>query len=253
MPSGTSGIAGEIRFDGVAADTGRVQRMLDLMSARGPDDDGLVAQGAVALGHRRLAIVDLSERRSQFVSSVTHELKTPLTNIRMYIEMLEQGVARDTDREQDYLRVVGSESARLSRLINNVLELSRLENNQRRFDMQPGNFKEVLDEVQAVMAEKLRQEGFTLSVPPFDVPAFPYDREVMVQLLINLIENSIKFGRQSKIRRITVSLEAIDRELSIRVVYTAVGIVRQHLDHHRKAQRGNAKVIAAHFEHRQAR
>ena len=59
------GIAGEIRFDGAAADLGRVQRMLDLMSARGPDDDGLVAQGAVALGHRRLAIVDLSERGAQ--------------------------------------------------------------------------------------------------------------------------------------------------------------------------------------------
>ena len=59
------GIAGEIRFDGAAADLGRVQRMLDLMSARGPDDDGLVAQGPVALGHRRLAIVDLSERGAQ--------------------------------------------------------------------------------------------------------------------------------------------------------------------------------------------
>jgi asparagine synthase (glutamine-hydrolysing) len=59
------GIAGEMRFDGAAADIGRVQRMLDLMSARGPDDDGLVAQGQVALGHRRLAIVDLSERGAQ--------------------------------------------------------------------------------------------------------------------------------------------------------------------------------------------
>jgi asparagine synthase (glutamine-hydrolysing) len=59
------GIAGEMRFDGNAADPGRVQRMLDLMRARGPDDDGLVMQGAVALGHRRLAIVDLSERGAQ--------------------------------------------------------------------------------------------------------------------------------------------------------------------------------------------
>jgi asparagine synthase (glutamine-hydrolysing) len=59
------GIAGEIRFDGAAADIGRVQRMLDVMSVRGPDDDGLVAQGAVTLGHRRLAIVDLSERGAQ--------------------------------------------------------------------------------------------------------------------------------------------------------------------------------------------
>jgi asparagine synthase (glutamine-hydrolysing) len=59
------GIAGEMRFDGAGADLGRVQRMLDLMSARGPDDDGLIAQGPVALGHRRLAIVDLSERGAQ--------------------------------------------------------------------------------------------------------------------------------------------------------------------------------------------
>jgi asparagine synthase (glutamine-hydrolysing) len=59
------GLAGELRFDGGAADPGRVQRMLDLMRARGPDDDGLVAQGPVALGHRRLAIVDLSERGAQ--------------------------------------------------------------------------------------------------------------------------------------------------------------------------------------------
>lgn len=59
------GIAGEMRFDGAGADTGSVQRMLDLMSARGPDDDGLVSQGPVALGHRRLAIVDLSERGAQ--------------------------------------------------------------------------------------------------------------------------------------------------------------------------------------------
>jgi asparagine synthase (glutamine-hydrolysing) len=59
------GIAGEINFNGAGADLGRVQRMLDLMSARGPDDDGLVLQGPVALGHRRLAIVDLSERGAQ--------------------------------------------------------------------------------------------------------------------------------------------------------------------------------------------
>jgi asparagine synthase (glutamine-hydrolysing) len=59
------GIAGEIRFDGAAADPGRVQRMLELMTARGPDDDGLLADGSVALGHRRLAIVDLSERGAQ--------------------------------------------------------------------------------------------------------------------------------------------------------------------------------------------
>ena len=175
------------------------------------------------------AMADLSDRRARFVSSVTHELKTPLTNIRMYVEMLEEGIARDTAREQDYLRVVGSESARLSRLINNVLELSRLEKKQRQFDMRPGSFQDVLDEVQTVMAEKLHQEGFTLTIAPSDILDFPYDREVMIQILINLIENSIKFGRQSATRHITISVNASDTHVAIMVADTGPGIPRRAL------------------------
>lgn len=87
---------------------------------------------ACAIYQSARTIVDLSERRSQFVSSVTHELKTPLTNIRMYIEMLGQGIARDHEKEQEYFRIIDSESARLSRLINNVLDLSKLEKNSDR-------------------------------------------------------------------------------------------------------------------------
>jgi len=175
------------------------------------------------------AMVDLSERRTRFVSSVTHELKTPLTNIRLYIEMLEQGVARDTAREQDYLRVVASESARLSRLINNVLELSRLEKKQRHFDMRAGDFQDVLAEVREVMAEKMRQEGFALIMAPGDGIEFPYDREVMVQILINLIENSIKFGRQSATRRITVRVEKQGAHVDIKLADTGPGIPRRAL------------------------
>ena len=185
--------------------------------------------GLVAIYRSAHAMVDLSERRTRFVSSVTHELKTPLTNIRLYIEMLEQGIAKDTAREQDYLRVVSSESARLSRLINNVLELSRLEKKQRHFDMRPGNFQDVLDDVREVMGEKVRQEGFALTMAPVDGFDFAYDREVMVQILINLIENSLKFGRRSETRRITVSVARRDAHVDIEVADTGPGIPRHAL------------------------
>jgi signal transduction histidine kinase len=175
------------------------------------------------------AAVDLSERRNRFVSSVTHELKTPLTSIRMYIEMLEQGIAKDPAREQAYLRIVGSESARLSRLINNVLELSRLEKKQRRFDMRRGRFQDVLDEVQAVMGEKLRQEGFALTLGPSKETAFVYDREVMVQILINLIENSIKFGRRSEPKQIRIAVEEGVDHVAVAVSDTGPGIPRHAL------------------------
>jgi signal transduction histidine kinase len=143
--------------------------------------------------------------------------------------MLEQGIARDTAREQDYLRVVGSESARLSRLINNVLELSRLEKKQRHFDMRKGNFLDVLEDVQEVMAEKLRHEGFTLTVALTEGQEFSYDREVMVQILINLIENSIKFGRQSATRHITIDVTKHDDHVDVTVADTGPGIPRHAL------------------------
>ncbi len=185
--------------------------------------------GLFAIYHSARTVVDLSERRSQFVSSVTHELKTPLTNIRMYIEMLEQGIAATPEREQDYFHILGSESARLSRLINNVLELAKLEKKQRRFSLQSGNLIEVLSEVQMVMAHKLSQEGFTLKIDVPDDFRFAYDREVMIQLLINLIENSIKFGRSSSERTIVITAKLRDGWINIAVSDTGPGIPKNAL------------------------
>jgi signal transduction histidine kinase len=190
---------------------------------------GIMLLGLLAIYQSARAVVDLSERRSKFVSSVTHEVKTPLTNIRMYIEMLEQGIARDPEREQDYFRILGSESARLSRLINNVLEFSKLEKEQRNFDLQEGIFEDVIRTVQEVMHEKLRQEGFALKVEAAEVRPFKYDREVMIQILINLIENSVKFGKGSPTREITLCVRPEGRWVKISVSDTGPGIPRHAL------------------------
>ncbi|UCG06830.1 MAG: HAMP domain-containing histidine kinase [Desulfobacterales bacterium] len=184
----------------------------------------IVLLGLFAIYQSARTIVDLSERRSQFVSSVTHELKTPLTNIRMYIEMLEQGIARDPEQEQEYFRILDSEGARLSRLINNILELSKLEKRQRQVDMQTGSFEEVIREVQTVMHEKLKQEGFTLKVEKDKIRPFPYDREIMIQVLINLIENSMKFGKNAAQRRITIRIDQDEKYVNILVSDTGPGI-----------------------------
>jgi len=168
--------------------------------------------------------VELSERRQTFVSSVTHELRTPLTNIRMYMEMLEQGVARDMEREQEYFRIIGSESSRLSRLINNVLEFSKLEKNQRIFDLQEGDFNEVIKEINDVMHEKIRQEGFIFKINKKYTGVFKYDREVMIQVLINLIENSMKFGKGAPVREITLTVMKERSSIKISLSDTGAGI-----------------------------
>jgi signal transduction histidine kinase len=185
--------------------------------------------GLLAIYHSARTVVDMSERRSRFVSSVTHELKTPLTNIRMYIEMLENGIAATPQREQEYLRILGSESARLGRLIDNVLELARLEKRRRRFQWQTGDLTDVLEEVCTVMAHKLGQEGFSLRIAADEVPTFTYDREVLIQILINLIENSIKFGRQAPLKEITIAAHPAEGEIHLAVSDSGPGIPRPAL------------------------
>ncbi len=185
--------------------------------------------GFVAIYQSARTIVLMSERRSQFVSSVTHELKTPLTNIRMYIEMLEQGVAATPEREQEYLGILGSESARLSGLINNVLDLAKLEKKQRHFRFQEGNLDDVLGEVETIMSPKLQQEGFNLKIQTTDVPLFNYDRDVLIQVLMNLIENSVKFGKHCPQKEISIAVEPASDEVLISVSDTGPGIPRRSL------------------------
>lgn len=185
--------------------------------------------GLVAIYRSARAEVELSERRSRFVSSVTHELKTPLTNIRMYIEMLEQGIARNPEREQEYFRILGSESTRLSRLINNVMEIARLEKKQRHLTLSTGTFEDVIEKVEAVMQENIRQEGFVLKVAREDMAPFAYDAEVMIQILINLIENSLKFGKNADHREISITIREESKNVVIRVSDKGPGIPRHAL------------------------
>jgi signal transduction histidine kinase len=143
--------------------------------------------------------------------------------------MLEQGIAATPEREQDYLHILESESARLARLINNVLELAKLEKKQRHFQLQEGTLDDVFSEVGTVMAPKVSQEGFQLILAPPGIPSFAYDREVLIQMLVNLIENSLKFGKQSRERCITVSAAADDGWVRIAVADTGPGIPKHAL------------------------
>ncbi len=180
--------------------------------------------GFLAIYKSMRVIVELAERRAGFVSSVTHELKTPLTNIKMYSEMLEQGIAKDRQREQEYFQVMNSESSRLARLIDNVLEFSKLERKQRPLNMVTGTLEEVLAETRSIMQEKLKQEEFELVVENKAAQPFGYDREVMVQILINLLDNSVKFSREAANKRILLQVAPEGKYMHISVSDSGPGI-----------------------------
>lgn len=204
-------------------------------SARAPLRLTLMALAAVlllglfAIYRSVNAQVSLAHRRSQFASAVTHELKTPLTTIRMYVEMLEQGMAGDPQRQQRYFDVLGTETDRLGRLINNVLELSRLEKQQRPLNYGYGDLSDVVEKVAATLGPQLDTAGFDFQVENRLRGPFAYDAEVLVQVLVNLIENSIKFGSGSERKEIRLTIESHRGSVNLAVSDTGPGIPRSDL------------------------
>jgi signal transduction histidine kinase len=201
-------------------------------SARAPLRLTLIVLGAVLLVgllaiYRSVnAQVALSQRRAQFASAVTHELKTPLTTIRMYVEMLAQGMAADPQRQKRYFRVLDTEIARLGRLINNVLELSRLEKNARPLTYGYGDLSEVIAKVETALGPQLKAAGFDFKIENRLKEPFAYDGEVLVQVLINLIENSLKFGRDGERKEICLTITRHKERVSLAVSDTGPGIPR---------------------------
>lgn len=190
---------------------------------------GVFLLGIFAIHQSVRTVYDMSERRSRFVSSVTHELKTPLTNIRMYIEMLEAGIAPTPERKKEYYRILRTESQRLSRLINNVLEFSKLEKKKLHLNYTMGDFEEVIDEAVTLLQEQMRKNGFTLNIRTSGVSMFAYDAEIMAQVLINLMENSMKFGKHADQKEITLTVDEKHPWIRIRISDTGPGIPKKHI------------------------
>jgi two-component system phosphate regulon sensor histidine kinase PhoR len=137
----------------------------------------------------------LARQQQDFVSAVSHELKTPLTSIRMYGEMLKAGWA-DEAKRQTYYDYIHSESERLSRLIENVLQLARLTRNTQRFELRSVTVAELLDVVRSKVATQVERAGFVLAVRDETAAgtAVVVDVDCATQIFINLVDNALKFS-----------------------------------------------------------
>ena len=123
---------------------------------------GLAATLGLFALYRMVAVaVTYAQRRHNFVSAVTHELKTPLTAIRLYGEMLRDGIVPSSEKRQQYYGVITAETERLTRLVNNVLELSRLERKDRPLNMTVGDVAPLIEEVVGDLGLSCRARGFS--------------------------------------------------------------------------------------------
>jgi signal transduction histidine kinase len=166
-----------------------------------------------AVGQMRLA-----RQQQDFVSAVSHELKTPLTSIRMYGEMLKAGWADDA-KKQTYYDYIHSESERLSRLIENVLQLARLTRSSQRFDLQRVRVAELMDMVRSKVSTQVERAGFELEVrseAPADAELL-VDGDCFAQILINLVDNALKFSVAAQVKKVEI---ASRRESDGRLLFT---------------------------------
>jgi signal transduction histidine kinase len=133
--------------------------------------------------------------RSQFVSSVTHELKTPLTSIRMFAETLRLGRHSGPEAQKEYLDTVVHETERLSRLINNVLDFARIDRGEMAYHMGTTDLKTVVEDASKAVAYPLAQGRYSLTVDVAeDLPGIHADPDALIQALLNLLSNAIKFS-----------------------------------------------------------
>lgn len=184
---------------------------------------GLTLFGAYLLLRDIRRDVRMAELRSQFVSSVSHELKTPLTAIRMFAETLRLGRSKNKKTREEYLDTIVNESQRLTRLLNNVLDFSKIEEGRRIYHPEPSSLSEIVHAAVRAMKYPLSQQGFQLHVDMEDgLPDVRVDRDALEQAILNLLNNAMKYSGKS--RDIGLRLKKKDGYALIQVVDRGVGI-----------------------------
>jgi signal transduction histidine kinase len=183
----------------------------------------LVALAAVGLGG--WSLLEIAERRSRFVSAVTHELRTPLTTLRLYLDMLAGGMVRDEQRAE-YLATLNVEADRLNRLVGNVLDFSRLENQRPRLEVAAVKLADVLGQVRLDWGERCRLANKELVIDDQTGDGFTFmtDVQVVKQILGNLIDNACKYSRDAADPRIWVRAHQKDGELLVDVEDKGPGV-----------------------------
>jgi signal transduction histidine kinase len=164
----------------------------------------IVAGGSLLLWQARRSEAEAAQKTS-FVANVSHEFKTPLTTIRLYSELLEQGRVRDAAQSGEYLRTIGRETQRLARLVGNALDFSRLEQGRKKYARDNLDLRAELARLLDTQAPRLAEAGLVLRR---DLPAEPLpvtsDRDALEQIVLNLLDNAAKYGAEGG--EVTVAL-----------------------------------------------
>jgi signal transduction histidine kinase len=173
----------------------------------------------------------LTQMKADFVSNVSHELRTPLASIRVLAELLNMGRINQPERVREYGAYIESEGRRLTQVINNILDFSRIESGRKLFNFESCDLKELVSGTLDAFAVHLKQNGFTLSydAPQNTLPNVVIDPDAISLALTNLLDNAIKYSGDAK--EINVSVTHSGRFVEVSVSDRGIGIAA---DEHEK-------------------
>lgn len=170
----------------------------------------------------------LARQKTDFVSNVSHELKTPLTSIRMFSELLAEGRVGEAEKQRSYLHIIAAEASRLSRLINNVLDFSRMERGEKKYDFQRCDIASLVRETVETYRPHLEANGFQVRFEGPDAAiTVNGDRDAMAQIVVNLLSNAEKYSDGQK--EVEVQLRQAQEPLpyvEVRIMDRGTGVPR---------------------------
>jgi signal transduction histidine kinase len=167
----------------------------------------------------------LAQAKSNFVSNVSHELKTPLALISLFSEILELGRVNNEEKKTEYYRIIRHESLRLNKIIDNILDFSKIEAGRKKYDFADGDMAEVIEDVLSSYRYQIINSGFDIqtNIQP-DLPSVLIDRDAMAQAISNLLDNAIKYS--GEVKQLSITAKMLGSDLSIEVADHGVGIPR---------------------------
>ncbi|HXT63557.1 MAG TPA: HAMP domain-containing sensor histidine kinase [Pyrinomonadaceae bacterium] len=168
----------------------------------------LIIIGLMLTKHVVSKEVALAKLKSDFVSNVSHELRTPLALIRLYAETLELGRITTKEKKHDYYKIIRKESERLTSLINNILDFSRIEAGHKEYEFRETDIADLVRNTLDSYRYQIEQQGFTLKEEIDEsLPIVCVDREAIARALLNLMNNALKYSADDKFLRVKLYRE----------------------------------------------
>nr|WP_320189825.1 HAMP domain-containing sensor histidine kinase [uncultured Desulfobacter sp.] len=175
-----------------------------------------IVSAGILITRLTLAQIKDAQQKTSFVAAVSHELKTPLTSIRMYAELLLSKRVSAPEKQQSYLEVMVAESERLTRLINNILDFGKLEQGRKKYRISEFDMGQFLGECIHTNRIRLRQAGFeVITQIPNQVFTVKTDRDAMAQVFLNLMDNAIKYAGSGHFLKIILARTSQDVQIKI--------------------------------------